>query len=249
MLTTARTHSRTMTVAASNKRQVNTRIFGSDDPTAQHESGTGTPFQSTASTTAHRSAGRRLEPRRTPEATQDQVLQEVFPASRERFVRVAYSILQNAEDAEDAVQDAFLSACRHFGAFEGRAAVTTWLTRIVINAALLIRRKQKNTTLRSFHDLGASESVLIDTLPDVRPTPESAYSQAESFEFLDALLDKMNPLHREAVTMAYYNELSTLEASSALAIPVTTYKARLLRGRRFLQERVRRKRRPVVTVS
>jgi RNA polymerase sigma-70 factor, ECF subfamily len=76
------------------------------------------------------------------EAQQDQTLQELFMTSRERFVRIAYRILQNKEDAEDAVQHAFLSACRCFRGFEGRSALTTWFTRIVINAALMVRRKR-----------------------------------------------------------------------------------------------------------
>jgi DNA-directed RNA polymerase specialized sigma24 family protein len=64
-------------------------------------------------------------------------LEKLFLSSRERFVRVAYGVLSNREDAEDAVQDAFLSACRHFETFQGRCALTTWFTRIVINAVLV----------------------------------------------------------------------------------------------------------------
>jgi len=59
--------------------------------------------------------------------------------------RVALRRLRNVEDAEDAVQDAFVSACRHFGKFEGRCALTTWLILIVMNAALMARRKRRNT--------------------------------------------------------------------------------------------------------
>jgi DNA-directed RNA polymerase specialized sigma24 family protein len=83
-------------------------------------------------------------------------------------------------------------------------------------------------------------TVFVETLQDVQPNPESACLQAESFELLDALLKKMNPLLGEAITMAYYDELSSSEASSALAIPVSTYKARLFRGRHLLQKRARR---------
>jgi DNA-directed RNA polymerase specialized sigma24 family protein len=56
-------------------------------------------------------------------ATPDQLFQELFSISRKRFLGVAYRILQNREDAEDAVQDAFLSASRHLGDFEGRSTV------------------------------------------------------------------------------------------------------------------------------
>src|SRR5271165_6392195 len=63
----------------------------------------------------------RAEPSRM-DARQQNILQELFLMSRERFIRTAYRILQNREDAEDAVQDAFLSACRHLREFEGRSA-------------------------------------------------------------------------------------------------------------------------------
>jgi RNA polymerase sigma-70 factor (ECF subfamily) len=167
---------------------------------------------------------------------QQNILPELFVTSRKRFVRIAHRILRNNEDAEDAVQDAFVSACRHFGKFEGRSALTTWLTRIVMNAALMVRRKRKNTR-SSFHEMDAAMSSFAETVPDIQPNPELAYSRAESCEILEAHLKELNPLLREAVVRTYYDELSVTEASSALGVPPETYKARLFRGRRLLQQR------------
>ncbi len=79
-----------------------------------------------------------------PEVTGMEAFQEMFVASRSKFVAMAHAILRNREDAEDAVQDAFLSGYRHLRSFEGRSALTTWFTRIVLNAALMIRRKRKS---------------------------------------------------------------------------------------------------------
>jgi RNA polymerase sigma-70 factor (ECF subfamily) len=135
------------------------------------------------------------------------------------------------------VQDAFVSACRNFGKFEGRCALTTWLTRIVMNAALMARRKRKNTRY-SFHEMDAAMSTFVETVPDTKPNPELAYSRVESYEILEVHLKELNPLLREAVATTYYDELSVTEASSALGVPPETYKARLFRGRRLLQERV-----------
>jgi RNA polymerase sigma-70 factor (ECF subfamily) len=164
------------------------------------------------------------------------ILQELFLTSRKRFVRIAYRILENNEDAEDAVQDAFVSACRHFGKFEGCCAPTTWLTRIVMNAALMVRRKRKNTRC-SFHEMDAAMSSFAETVPDTQPNPELAYSRAESHEILKTGLQELNPRLREAVSARYYDELSGTEASVALGISLRTYKARLFRGRRLLQKR------------
>ena len=178
----------------------------------------------------------RVAPTRT-DALQQDILQELFLTSRKRFVRIAYRVLGNNEDAEDAVQDAFLSACRHFGKFEGRSALTTWLTRIVMNAALMVRRKRKNAASGPFHEMDAALSSFAETAHDTQPNPELAYSRAESYEILEAHLKELNPLLREAVVTTYYDELSVTEASSALGVPPGTYKTRLFRGRRLLQER------------
>src|ERR1700722_12276974 len=69
--------------------------------------------------------------------------EEMIVASRSKFLATANAILRNTEDAEDAVQNAILSGYLHLRSFEGRSALRTWFTRIVINAALMIRRKQK----------------------------------------------------------------------------------------------------------
>jgi RNA polymerase sigma-70 factor, ECF subfamily len=177
----------------------------------------------------------RVAPPRT-DGPQQNILQEIFLTSRERFIRIAYRILRNREDAEDAVQDAFLSACRHLREFEGRSALTTWFTRIVMNAALMVRRKRKNAAAWASHETDAAMSVFTETVPDIQPNPELAYSKAESYEILEAHLKELNPLLREAVVRTYYDELSVTEASSALGVLPETYKARLFRGRRLLQQ-------------
>jgi RNA polymerase sigma-70 factor (ECF subfamily) len=179
---------------------------------------------------------RRIKATRTRSEAPEKVLQELFLVSRARFVRVAYGVLKNEDDAEDAVQDAFLSAFRNLGDFEGRSTLTTWLTRIVINAALIVRRKRKPPSLCSLSEYDREDSVFVETIPGVQSNPESAYSQAESFKIIDALLGKMKPLLREALMMSYYQELSVGEASSCLGVPLSTFKARLSRGRRLLQQ-------------
>jgi RNA polymerase sigma factor (sigma-70 family) len=185
-----------------------------------------------------RSPDRRFRSTRTrSQVQQARTLQELFLTSRERFIRIAYRILRNREDAEDAVQDAFLSACRHLREFEGRSALTTWFTRIVMNAALMLRRKRKNAARLGSHETDAAMSLLTEVVPDTKPNPELAYSRAEAFEILEVHLKELNPLLREAVAMTYYDELSITEASSALGVTPGTIKARLFRGRRLLQQR------------
>jgi RNA polymerase sigma factor (sigma-70 family) len=150
-------------------------------------------------------------------------------------VRVAYRILGNNDDAEDAVQDAFLSASRYLCGFEGRSALTTWFTRIVVNAALMIRRKSENRALRPLHEFGAGDSVLVETPPDAQPNPESAYLQAESFEFVDALFWKLNPLLREAQNDLLRGTLG-LRGEFFVGFASKHVQGAAFRGRRLLQQ-------------
>ena len=72
-----------------------------------------------------------------------EAFKEMFVASRPKFVAVAQRIVRNREDAQDAVQNAFISGFRHLHGFDGRCALTTWFTRIVMNSALMILRKRR----------------------------------------------------------------------------------------------------------
>jgi len=81
-----------------------------------------------------------------------EAFEQMLLVSRAKFVVLAYSILDNKEDAEDAVQNAFLSAYVNLRAFQGRSTLKTWFTRIVLNAALMIRRQRKPSRLVSLAD-------------------------------------------------------------------------------------------------
>ena len=162
-------------------------------------------------------------------------VQEMFLGSRASFVGLAYSILRNNEDAEDAVQDALLSAYLHLNTFEGRSALTTWFTRIVLNAALVIRRKRKNSRINSFPESCTAEGApWTEAIPASEPDPEMFYGEEETFQLVDVLLEKMSPILRQAFTITYYDEMSNREACALLGIAMGTFKSRLSRARQYL---------------
>jgi len=165
----------------------------------------------------------------------------MFLASRPRFVALAYSILRNKEDAEDAVQDALLSAYLHLRAFEGRSAFTTWFTRIVLNAALMIRRKRKPSWNDSQRESSTTDdSPWTERIPAAQPDPEMMYAGEETLQLIDVLLGRMSPLLRQAFTMTYYQEMSNEEAGALLGITSGTFKSRLFRARRQLMNHAAR---------
>jgi RNA polymerase sigma-70 factor, ECF subfamily len=174
-----------------------------------------------------------------PEGPEWDAVQEMLLASRPRFVGLAYTILRNKEDAEDAVQDALLSAYRHLHCFEGRSALTTWFTRIVLNAALVIRRKRRNSRIDSFPEACSTDDThWMETIPAPQPDPEVSFALGEASQMINILLEKMSPMNRQAFTMTYYDEMSNEEAGALLGIPKGTFKSRLSRARQHLMDQV-----------
>jgi RNA polymerase sigma-70 factor (ECF subfamily) len=168
-------------------------------------------------------------------------LQAMFLKSRPQFVGIAYSILRNKEDAEDAVQDAVLSAYVHLRKFEGRSAFTTWFTRIVLNAALMTLRKRTNSRITSLPESSSSDEVSwTEKIPTSQPDPEMACAEGETFQFIDVLLGKMSPTLRQSFTMTYYDELTSREACALLGVSIGTFKSRVFRARRHLMHLAQR---------
>jgi RNA polymerase sigma-70 factor, ECF subfamily len=176
-----------------------------------------------------------------PEVMGMEAFQEMFVAYRQKFVATAHAILRNREDAEDAVQNAFLSGYRHLRSFEGRSALRTWFTRIVLNAALMIQRKRKPSTIQPLPENSNSREVnWTENIPASQPDPEMVYAERETFEFINAVLGKMKPALRQALTITYYDELSGPEACALLGLSAGTFKARLFRAKRQLLNQAQR---------
>ena len=164
-----------------------------------------------------------------------EAFQEMFVAARPQFVAMAHAILRNREDAEDAVQNAFLSGHRHLRSFEGRSALKTWFTRIVLNAALMILRKRTNSRVDSLPESSSSGEISwTERIPASQPDPEMVCAEGETFQLIDVLLGRMNPVLRQSFTMTYYDEMSNREACTLLGVSIETFKSRVFRARRHL---------------
>ena len=176
-----------------------------------------------------------------PEARGMEAFQEMVPASRPKFLAIANAILRNREDAEDAVQNALLSGYLHLPSFEGRSALTTWFTRIVVNAALMIRQKQKSPWMSPRPENSTSDNARrMERIPSSQLDPEMVYAERETFQFINEALGKMKPTLRQAITMTYYDEMSGPEARAVLGVSTATFKSRLVRARRQLLNQAQR---------
>ncbi len=157
---------------------------------------------------------------------------ELCDRHAKKIFRVTHRITRNREDAEDAVQDAFLSAFVHLKDFDERAKFATWLTRIAINAALGKLRKKRGMRELPMDEPGpAEESRAQFEVPDSAPNPEETYHRNERKEIVIAALNGLRPRARKVVEFNQLQERSTNETAQILGISTAAVKARMFHAR------------------
>ena len=144
---------------------------------------------------------------------------------------VAYRMLHNSADAEDAVQETFISAYRAFHRFKGQSKVSTWLYRIVVNACLMKIRKEKSRA-NYLTETGYNDEVIQDWGND----PEKAAINGELRDVVEAGLAWLSPDLRAAVVLRDVQGVTTEEGAEALGLSVAAFKSRLHRGRVLLRQ-------------
>jgi RNA polymerase sigma-70 factor, ECF subfamily len=168
---------------------------------------------------------------RLPFGERAQELDGVVSRYLPMFHRRALRFLGNASDAEDAVQDALLSACRHLGQFKGQAQLSTWLMTIVTNAALMKLRRRHGGYLSLDHEQGEDGLTFSEQLADSKPSPEEVCSTVETRSRLVAGVRRLSPKLRRAFQLRDIDGLTTKEAAHVLGVPQGTVKAQLARAR------------------
>ena len=163
-------------------------------------------------------------------------LSAVFARQKGRLYQSAFSVLRNKQDAEDALQDGLLSAYLHLASFEGKSQLSTWVTRIVINAALMNRRK----LLKDPRRFGIAEGdAPSDDWPlegvDRHPGPEQAYAVLELKDLMAREMRQLTPALQLAFRLRHVENLSVRKAAGAAGVTVTAMKARAFRAHQQLR--------------
>jgi RNA polymerase sigma-70 factor (ECF subfamily) len=166
-------------------------------------------------------------------------LDALFARNTRSLYQTALRVLGNPEDAEEALQEGLLSAYRNLPRFERRSQFSTWLTRIVINAALMRRRSKRSRPAVSLDDIVAEGALpLAERFADESPNPEQLYAGTELFERVSKKLGEISPLLRSAFWLREIEGLSAEEAAQVLGVSRNTLKARLWRARQELAARL-----------
>ena len=150
----------------------------------------------------------------------------------QRLYRAARAILQSDADAEDAVQQAYLSAYRHLAQFEGLAKFSTWLTRIAVYAALAKRRRRRGKFV------GSADEQPVERVASATPDPERQAYVAQLGTLLEAAVAALPDGYRSVFVLREVDGLNTAETAQQLRLSEATVKTRLHRAKGLLQRKL-----------
>jgi RNA polymerase sigma-70 factor (ECF subfamily) len=160
-------------------------------------------------------------------------LQDVLSLRLPSFYRCAFRLLGNSADAEDAVQEALLAAYKHINQFRGQSQISTWLTAIVRNCALMqLRKRPRQIHFALDEHFGKVEPhPLWEGLADERPSPEEEFRSSEIMARLRQCTALLSPTLRRTFQLRVVAGLSIFETARILRVPHGTVKAQLARAR------------------
>jgi RNA polymerase sigma-70 factor (ECF subfamily) len=170
------------------------------------------------------------------QAGNQDALEALFSNQSPALYQTALRLVGTPEEAEDVLQEGMLSAYRNLRRFEGRSQFSTWLTRIVINAALMRLRSRRSRPVVSLDERLAEDDdmTFADQFPDDAPSPEQIVARRELEDLLRRNLQTLSPVLRSAFILREMEGFSTEEAADELGISQGTLKARLHRAKRQL---------------
>jgi len=156
-----------------------------------------------------------------------------------KIFRLAQNITQNREDAEDAMQEAFLKAYTHLDGFAGDSRFYTWLVRIAVNESLMKLRKRRPGQFSLDEPVTTeSDDLLPREIADWGPSPEQRFARTQMNEILTGAIEKLDPDFRIVFVLRDIEELSTEETAKLLGLSIPAVKSRLLRARLRLRSRL-----------
>jgi RNA polymerase sigma-70 factor, ECF subfamily len=170
--------------------------------------------------------------------------ESLFKRHQRSILALALRYTRGREDAEDVVQQTFQKAFVHLQKFEGKSSLSTWLTRIAINQALMLLRSRRGQHEVPIDDSSSHEATPALELADASPDPEASYLQTEKTQILSAAMRQLRPGMRKAIELRELGELSNRDTAAHMGLSIGTVKARVFHARRKLAKALRPHMRP-----
>ena len=163
---------------------------------------------------------------------------ELAASYRRMVLNRVRQITGTFDDAEDVTQQALLKAFTNIRGFRGMCSFSSWLMRIAINEALMLKRKPTGRTEISWSHSLSEEDRVLPEIADVRANPEQCYDHQERCQLVKATLKTLKPALREAIEFCDLNENSLRDLALIQGSSLCAAKSRLFRSRHLLRSRV-----------
>jgi RNA polymerase sigma-70 factor (ECF subfamily) len=164
-----------------------------------------------------------------------------------RLYRIARSVLRNSTDAEDAVQEAYVSAFTHLASYRGNSSLAAWLSRIVLNEALGRLRRARCTVDLDVLENSASKAEIIQFPRSVQSDdPERNLAQRQILELVEKATDELPDTYRLVFITRVIEGMSIEETADLLRVKPETVKTRLHRARHLVREQLNKQIGPIL---
>jgi RNA polymerase sigma-70 factor, ECF subfamily len=168
----------------------------------------------------------------------ERAYEELIARFQQPVYMLALRLLNDTSDASDVVQEVFLKVFRNIGSFRGQSTLKTWMYRITVNEAHNARRwffrhRRREVELESGPDEPHDRTA---SMADGGRSPYQRAADREQQALIEAALERISPIFREAVVLRDITDLSYEEIAVVLGVTLGTVKSRILRGREALRE-------------
>ena len=153
-----------------------------------------------------------------------------------QMYRTAFCITRNQDDAQDALQEAFINVWKRVGAFRADSSIATWLTRIVINCSLMQLRKRRRFAALSLDDVQDDMPSLLECLPDLSADLEEEILRRDNLRWLNEAVRKLPHSFYEIVQEYRHNESAMADLARSFGLSIPAAKSRLVRARKALRD-------------
>ena len=184
---------------------------------------------------------------RRARARDDTAFRTIMERHNRRLYRVARSILRNDGEAEDAVQEAYVSAFTHLDDFRGNSSLATWLARIVMNEALgRLRREHPTVNLETLQAQRTEAQIVQFPQAMTSDDPERTMAQRQILQLVERATDNLPEIFRIVFITRVIEGMSVEETADLLKLHPKTVKTRLYRARRLVREQLDKQIGPVL---
>jgi RNA polymerase sigma-70 factor, ECF subfamily len=172
---------------------------------------------------------------------------EIMQRHNRRLYRIARGVLRNSTDAEDAVQDAYVSAFTHLASYRGESTLATWLSRIVMNEALgRLRRRRSTVEFPTVEPAKIEAEIIQFPLSTSNGDPERTMAQRQILQLVEQATDNLPETYRLVFVTRVIEGMSVEETSDLLGIKPETVKTRLHRARQLVRDQLNKQIGPVL---